>query len=268
MVERRGVALMLVLWLVIILGMISAGVATAARSVTGVASNLRARAAGRYAAESGVATATQLLRSRLSSYPDTGNRSDYLNSLESAEAAITETPLGDGRFTATYVDVNARLDINAATATQLITFFSFFVGAAEATTAANAIRAYIDSGDQSSDDLRRYTASRADLSFPRMPVSRPLRSLETLRLIDGVPERLVIAAVPYLTVDGNGRINSITASDTVLAAAAGSLEQAPSRVMIVARGWLAGHALTHEIQAVYAIEGNSVVLVRWRERDL
>lgn len=266
--QRRGVALMLVLWLMIVLGMIAAGVASAARSATGIATNLRARAVGRYAAESGVVMASRSLRDNLALFPDIVARQAYLNGLEDAGAATGEVSLGNSRFTVTYVDVNSRLDVNAATAAQLARFFSFFVGPVEAEAAARSIQQWIGGGDPRANALRDYTSSRADLSFPRMAAARPLRTLETLRSIDGVPERLAIAAAPYLTVDGDGRINRVTASDTVLAAAAGSVENEPSRIMIVARGWLDGEPLTHEIQAVFAIEGNSAVLVRWRERDL
>jgi hypothetical protein len=54
----------------------------------------------------------------------------------------------------------------------------------------------------------------------------------------------------------------------VLSAAGGDLREEPSRIIVVSRGWLDGHALTHEIQAVYAIEGSRLALVRWRERTL
>jgi hypothetical protein len=40
----------------------------------------------------------------------------------------------------------------------------------------------------------------------------------------------------------------------------------PSRLLVVSRGWLDGSSLTHEIQAVYAVQGNDLALVRWRER--
>jgi hypothetical protein len=39
------------------------------------------------------------------------------------------------------------------------------------------------------------------------------------------------------------------------------------RLLIVARGWKQGHDLTREVQAVYAIEGSELRLLRWRERD-
>jgi hypothetical protein len=69
-------------------------------------------------------------------------------------------------------------------------------------------------------------------------------------------------------VDGDGSINRATAPEVVLAAAGGDLRDEPSRILVASRGWLDGHALTHEIQAVYAVVGGALTLVRWRERTL
>ena len=130
------------------------------------------------------------------------------------------------------------------------------------------IRNFIDAPRGARDFLRPGLTYRRDLSYPRMPAANPLRTLEDLRRIPGFPDKLALAAVPYLTVDGDGRINRSAASDTVMAAAAGAVVDEPSRILVISRGWLRGQPLTHEIQAVYAIEGNSVTLVRWQERDL
>jgi hypothetical protein len=42
---------------------------------------------------------------------------------------------------------------------------------------------------------------------------------------------------------------------------------APSRLMIVSRGWLDGSPTAHEIQAVYVIVGTRLTLPSWEERD-
>jgi hypothetical protein len=75
-------------------------------------------------------------------------------------------------------------------------------------------------------------------------------------------------AAHLLTVDGDGTINRAVASDTVLSVAGGELRDEPSRILVVSRGWQDGQPLTHEIQAVYAVVGNGLTLVRWRERLL
>jgi hypothetical protein len=42
----------------------------------------------------------------------------------------------------------------------------------------------------------------------------------------------------------------------------------PTRLMLISRGWQEGHPLTHEIQAVYSLLGQRLVLQAWWERDL
>ncbi len=118
-------------------------------------------------------------------------------------------------------------------------------------------------------------------------------------------ESLALAVQPYVTVNGDGRIDLNAAPEPVLAALPGigpagarsiisrrgagllssvaevqallgaaatrslsSLTVAPTRLLLTSRGRLAGHPLIHEIQATYAISGSELVLQSWRERDL
>ncbi len=261
---------MLALWLIVVLGAIAASMASATRASTGIAANLRAHVAGRYAAESGITAAAARLEDSLGRLTTREPREAYLNSIESARRAIGDVQLGSGgaRFAVTFVDVSSRLDLNSATRGQLARFFSFFAGPAGAESAAGAIREWIGAEDVAPGRSRLSLPGRADITYPARPPARPLRSLEDLRRIRGVSEGLALKIAPFVTIDGDGRINRVTASDNVLAAAAGSLVNEPSRIMIIARGWLDGQPLTYEIQAVYAIEGNRLVMVRWRERDL
>ena len=258
---------MLALWLIIVIATIATGLSSSTRASSGIAANRRAHAVGRYAAESGIVVALTDLEDNLARFSDTASRQRYLNSIETAGDAMGEAELGDARFKVTYVDVSSRLDVNAATRPQLARFFSFFTGSSEAASAATAIRDWIGAEDVSSSHGLSLP-QRNDITYPALPPIRPLRSLDDLRRIPGVNARLAYDAVPFLTVDGDGRINRMTASDTVLAAVGGSLQNEPSRIMVIARGWLAGQPLTCEIQAVYAIDGKNVTLVRWRERDL
>lgn len=259
---------MLALWLVVLLTVLGGRVVSSSKNSTGVASNLRARLVGRYASESGVVLAAAQMRDSLAQITDPEKRSRYLNSLQPGSRNSPEHGFEDERFSVVYVDVNSRLDINNSSEPQLTRLFSYFIGGAEAALAAKAVRNFIDAPRSTREFPRPGLPDRQDLSYPRMPSANPLRTLEDLRRIPGFSEVLALAAVPYLTVDGDGRINRSAASDTVMAAAAGSVVSEPSRILIVSRGWLKGQPLTHEIQAVYAIEGNSVKLVRWQERDL
>jgi general secretion pathway protein K len=262
---RRGIALPLVLWLIIVLGAVSAGVVTKARAATALASNVRAQLVARNAAESGVTMARAEIEERLSALPDSSGRRGLLNRLDEALANPGENALGDGRFQVTLVDVNARLDVNAATAGQLARLFEFFTNASEAADAAAAIRHWIGADEPSARAEPLVIDPRAGLTLAP-GVARPIRSLEEMRRIPGLRDGLLRSAAPYLTVDGDGTVNRMTASDTVLTVAAGELRDEPSRILIVSRGWMNGHPLTHEIQAVYAVSREELALVHWRER--
>lgn len=260
--DRRGFALMLVLWLIVVLGTIAAAVAIGTRESTALAGNARARVVGRYAAESGVASATAAMESALAARSDTTDRERYLNHLETALPARGETQLGDANFAVVLIDVSARLDVNNVDEAALTRFLAQF-DPSQAAGTARAVRRYIDR-----DAVTATPGSQSISGGSTLVAARTLRSLDELEAIPGVSLGLVRAAAPYLTVDGDGKINRATASDTVLVAAGGSIQNEPSRVLIVSRGWLRGHSLTHEIQAVYAIAGTQLTLVRWRERDL
>lgn len=259
---------MLVLWLVVVLAILGARVTTSARSSTFIAGNLRARTSAKYAAESGIVFGAARLRSALSAVTDPAERAAFLNSLETKGSSGDEIALGDARFMVVFVDANSRLDVNNASRAQLARLFSFFTGPVEAARAADAVRMRIGGEDVLPGERRRFSGQRTDLSYPALRPPSPLRSLEELRAIPSLPEHVAFAAAPFLTVDGDGRINRATASDTVLAVATGSLVDEPSRLIVIARGWVRGNPLTHEIQAVYAIDGKSMMLVRWQERDL
>ena len=245
---RRGVALVLVLWLIVILGGIGAAVISATRDSSRLAANARARVVARYAAESGIEATLAAIDDSLRALTDSAARYDFLNALEQRSAGGDSVLLGDGRFAVAIVDASARLDVNAAPVENLARLFARFTDLSRATALAQAIRARIERG-----------GGRA---------VTPLRSLEELRAIPGADMRVLRLAAPYLTVDGDGTVNRATASDTVMAAAFGELAEAPTRLVLVSRGWMRAHPLTHEIQGVYAVASDRLVLVHWRERTL
>ena len=254
--SRRGVALVLVLWIVVILAGVSAGVVRSARTSTGIAANARAGTIARAAAESGIEAIVAAIEDTLARFENADDRKEWLNAI-----ALQSNPdsfsLGEGRFQVTVVDVSARLDVNAATLSALQTFFSQFTDPAGAASVANAIRQRIDSG-ASDNPAAAFRPRSATL----------IRSLDELHQRRLVPEAILARAAQYLTVDGDGAINARTASDTVLVAASGELRDEPSRLLLISRGWVSGHPLTCEIQAVYAISGNRLVFSHWRERSL
>jgi type II secretory pathway component PulK len=248
---RPGVALMVVLWVIVFLSTITTGIVLTTRSNSEITGNYRAGVVARYAAESGITAAVATLEDSLAKLGEGGQRLQYVNRLERALGPAEQMELGAARFAVQLVDVAARLDINAANAAALTRLFSYFGAAIEAENSARAIRAYIERSDAEG-----------------LQAARTLESLEEAARIPGVSRQLLEAASRFLTVDGDGTINRMTASDTVMSAVGGDLRDEPSRILVVSRGWQDGHKLTHEIQAVYALNGARLTLVRWRERDL
>jgi general secretion pathway protein K len=259
---RRGVALVLVLWIVVILGAVAAGVAAETQSTTSIARNARARLVSRYAAESGIEATVAMIEDSLALAADNAGRRAFLNSLEQNTLGDTVV-LDDARFSVAVVDASARLDLNAATEESLARFFSRFTDLGSASMAARGIRSWIerDGGPQTD---KRITLD----SSGRYRAVRPLTSIEELRTLGLVSEQVLQQAAPYLTVDGDGTINQVSASPLVRSAAGGELRDEPARLVLIARGWEAGHPLTHEIQAVFSITGARLVLAHWRERPL
>lgn len=245
---RRGVALMLVLWVIVILGGVSAAVTAGTRTASDVTANLRAQTVARYAAESGITAAVAAIQRQMDADgDDVAKRHRSLNDAARAIGDAASFSMGDAQVRVVMVDVSARIDVNAASEDALAALFARAGHAAAASGAARAIRRYVE----------------ADPGRARL-----ILSLDEAAAIQGVGDSVIAAAAEWLTVDGDGQVNRATASPVVLGVARGSLIDEPSRIVLVARGWQQGHPLTHEIQAVYAVQGNQLVFVRWRERDL
>ena len=260
--SRKGVALVLVLWIVVILGAVAAGVAAETHDASSIARNARARLISRYAAESGIEATAAMIEDSLGLAADSAERSAFLNSLEQSTSGDTVV-LEDARFSVAVVDASARLDLNAATEESLARFFSRFTDLGSAAMAARGIRSWIERDGGGQTDRKIMLDSGGAYR-----TVRPLTSIEELRTLGLISESVLLQAAPFLTVDGDGTINQVTASPLVRSVAGGELRNEPSRLVLIARGWQAGHQLTHEVQAVYSITGTRLVLAHWRERPL
>lgn len=246
--DRRGVALILVLWIIVILGGVAAAVTRSTRTTGDVTGNARARAVARYAAESGVIAAVTTLQRRMEATgDDVPKRQALLNDAAHALGDAAEFAMGDASVQVVMVDVSARIDVNSAPEEALAALFARAGHGADAAAAARAVRRHIDA-----------IPGQATL----------FQSLDDVAALPEVGRPLMDTAAQWLTVDGDGQVNRVTASPMVIGVARGSLIDEPSRVMLIARGWQRGHPLTHEVQAVYAVQGNQLAFVRWRERDL
>jgi general secretion pathway protein K len=305
---ERGVALVLVLWLVVILGVVSAEVVGRTRAQSSLVLNVRARSVARRAAESGVVAAVARLEDRLATSPSPAARVALFHGPEQLFGDLREVPLGDARFTVSDENLSARIDLNRADPAELLALFSEFVGAGEAQAVTDRLQDWRDLDDLTRPRGAEKEAYRRARS-PFVPANQPLRRVDELGRILGVSPALARAVAPYVTVDGDLSIDVNAAPETVLAAIPGigsrgaraiisgrhdgplasagevqallrgggpagpavplpRVEVSPRRILIVSRGWLAGHPLTHEIRAGYAIVGPKLVLLSWRERDL
>lgn len=306
--DERGVALMLVVWLLIVLGLVAAGIARSSRAGSLIMVNHQARAAARYAAESGIAATVARLERLLSSARSPRARALLFRELGHYLADLREVEIGQARCAVALADLNARIDLNRSDERTLLAFFSRFADETEASSVVAALQDYKDG-----DDLARArgaeAADYARARSPFVPSNGPLRRLEEFRRIAGVTDELAFTVAEHITVHGDGRINPNTAPEPVLAALVGptgarrliaqreagevftsavTIEEAlrrergagsatlqltgltftPSRLLIVSRGWKEGHPLTHEIQAVYGIAGPRLILHSWEEREL
>lgn len=306
--NRRGVALMLVLWLIVVVSAIAASVTAATRVDAGVAVNLRARVAGRYAAESGLVLAS----ARLDTLLKGATREDLpflFKDLNQHLGDLQDISVGDAQFTIAVEDLSGRLDLNEASDDMTSRFLAQFVDQREARLAALSMLDWRDAGDISALRGAETAAYERARSLFR-PTNRPIRRIEELSRMIHVGDSLLNRIAPYVTVQGDRKININTAPETVLVALPGLTKETarmlvdrrrageiftsvnvvyellgsrfagsafmlrqraamvPSRLLVVSRGWLAGHSLTHEIQAVYSIEGDHLVLRAWQERDL
>lgn len=305
----RGVALVLVLLLLVLLGTVAAVVIGSTQTASSALLNLRARTLARYAAESGVVEATALIERRMMSASTPAQQVLAFGELERELTDLQDVTLGSARFGVAIVNLNGRLDLNRADPAALAGLFSQFVRPELAGAAVDALRDWRDA-----DDVARPEGAERDAYLsagsPFLPRNAPLERSHEFRRILGVTESLATAVEPFVTVDGDLRLDVNAASEPVLAAVPGigpsgarliiagrrlgkftsipqvlallsrpgagtggtvplaQLVVSPSRLLVVSRGWSAGHPLTHEIQAAYALIAQRLVLKSWRERDL
>ncbi len=269
-------AIVVVLWTVVLLATVTAVASSAARSSASVATNVRATATARAMVESAIIAATSRIDDSLHAYPaDDARRGDFLTTLEpSANNALPylQDTLGDGVFAVTVVDVSARLDVNNAGVDGLARLFATATTPPAARRMAELVDAAVRGEGRQPDDERlraRDSLNAMLLGRELQPRRRrPFETLDDVALVPGVDAKVLAQVAEFLTVDGDGNVNRRGASREVLASASGSLVDAPSRLLLIARGWQAGHPLTRQIEAIYDVGETGLRLVRWRERAL
>jgi len=289
--RRRGVALIFVLWILILIGLAIGELVARARAESRMIATLKSRAVAQYAAESGILATTAALQSILDSAPDPSHLAVRTRHLDTLGRAISDAAkrvaeagalpgapsTSNAQYAVAVLDLNARLDLARADTITLRNLFAEFTGKDRAHDIVAALR--------------------------QSPVTR----FGELARVPGVDDALALAVAPYITVWSDGLINVNSAPEAVIAAlpgvgpsraqalvarrdagelftttdpfrpAPGSqttvpvegvlLTIAPTRIMVVSRGWQRGSPLTHEIQAVYLALAGQLTLQSWEERD-
>lgn len=281
---RRGVALLLVLAAIAVLTSVTAVAAAAARRGVRQAEVAATDAVARAMAESAVVAAQARLERALGAAPDSAAVDAVLDAAtapaaEGAPAPFVADTLPGGGYAAVVVDVNARLDVNLAGEEGLTRLFATVAPRDEAARVARAITARVTgsppyggaAGAPAAEDSARWRRDSLGAALLGRPL--PPRRWRPFETLDALQELPAAAAAPWLaavaeelTVDGDGRINRRRASPRVLAAAAGSLVDRPTRLLVIGRGWGAGRRGTREIQAVFAVAPPELRLVTWREQ--
>ncbi len=311
--DRRGVALVLVLWVVVVMGGITLAIVAASRSSLDVLTTVRARSTARYAAESGVVVAEARLRALMRQAGTVEEEARVFQRLEEDLRGMGEQGVGQGRFQVVVADLNARIDLNAAGEGVLRALFQDLFGQGHGSALLDALQDWKDA-----DDAPRPEGAEAgeylEEESPFLPRNGPLQRLDELSRIQGFTESVTTRLAPYVTIRSDGRVNINTAPGPVVSAAVGGgaslgrtllgvreqrgtfgtlsdirnalpggsgpnlgsiglLQTAPTRILVISRGWMEGHPLTHEIQAVLQLEpgppGEEPILslYHWMEKD-
>ena len=206
-VGQRGIALIVVLWILILLSITVGIYAILARTEGLQARFLFDETAARYAAEAGIHRAVFEMRS-----------SDW-ETRWVPDGRPYEIAIGDAVVDIRITDESGKINLNSADAELLTDFFiSRGVDELEALHLADAIQDWRDP-----DDMPRLYGAEIDdylaAGYPYGPANEDFRTVDELQQVIGMSWELYQAVEPLLTVhSGRGRINPAFAPAEVLAA--------------------------------------------------
>ena len=227
--DRRGIAIVIVLWVVLVLSLLISGFAFTMHVETQVASFARKQLKAEMLARSGIEVARMQLILDLKS-PIEGGFDSLNQAWATNEDLYVDHPLGDGTFNVKVTDEESKIPINTATDLQLRRLFILLgVDPVDVDVIVDSILDWREAGD-----LTRLNGAKNDyyesLSPPYHCKNAPMDRVEELLLVRGVTPELFHGlpatedqeASPPLsdlfTTASTGRINVNTASATVLRA--------------------------------------------------
>ncbi|MFP4209525.1 MAG: general secretion pathway protein GspK [Wenzhouxiangella sp.] len=203
--QSRGIALIVVLWVLVLLTIVVGVYAVLARTEGLQARYLFDTTAARYAAEAGLHRAVFELRN-----PDMETR-------WVADGRAYPVTIGDAEVELQVADETGRIDLNNAEEAFLAELFmSVGVEEQEAVFMAAAIADWRDT-----DDLMRIYGAEIDeyvaAGYPYGPANEPFGTVEELQQVIGMTYPLFQRVEPLLTVDGGREVNPAFAPVEVLA---------------------------------------------------
>jgi general secretion pathway protein K len=232
--DRRGFALIAALWLMVAIMAVGLGFGLRARLHHLAAANAVETTRARRVADAGLADCHSRLAQLLDAPGLEGRSAPVTDPWAPALVQPIDTvALATGRAVVSLRDPDARLHLNRASEADLRRLFiALRIDAGLADRLAQRIMDWRDP-----DDLRRPRgAERSDYleaGAPIVPANGPFARLGELRDVLGMTPEVYDSIRPYLTLDGTGLVNFVTATRPVLLALPGMGEQAVA--VVVAR---------------------------------
>lgn len=260
---RRGSVLIVVVWTVILLSVLVAGMGAQGLFALGVTERMEQRLQASYIAQAGVQHALQVLAA------DPTASVDGLNDGWAADESSASRPLGAGSFTMRLVDEERALNLNTLPADILLTLL-LDVGQVPDDDARRLVDAIEDWRDPD-DDARPEGAENfyyLGLSNAYEAKNGPFEHLDELLLVRGMTPAISARLVPLLTVHGSGDVNINTAGREVLRIL-GLSDSGVSSILVDRAGpdGREGTEDDHVITSVSAIEGELAPVVSVEDRQ-
>jgi len=225
--ERRGVALVIVLWVVMVLSLLISGFAFTMHVETQVASFARKELKAEMLARSGIEVAKMELI--LHQQSPTDSAFDALNQDWSTNVLYVDQELGDGTYNVKITDEDSKIPINTASDLQLKRLLTLLgVDPFDADIIVDSILDWREPGD-----LARLNGAKNDfyqsLSPPYRAKNAPLDRVSELLLVRGITPELYNGTATedqpahpsfpdLFTTMSSGKVNVNTASAMVLQA--------------------------------------------------
>lgn len=220
MTNRRGFALIAVLWIVVIVTAIGLEFSLNARARRLATINTVDDARSRAAARAGLATSVARLERLLNvEGREAGALLDPWFDLR--RIAMDSASLGDSRYSVELRDAGSRLNVNRATEEEWRRLFSALrIDAGDADRLAQALADWRDADDlhrPRGAERREYEEAGALV----LPSNAPFAHVREIRHVRGMTPAIFEQVEPYLTVLGDGRVNLNQAALPVLLAIEG-----------------------------------------------